>query len=703
MPITGSSCKVVMLPNGASIQATHTAILPFEGLSAKARKADVLPGLRPNSLVSVGKLSDAGYTTIFHPHREGVTVHTKNTFRLKSFRKPVLQGWRDANGLWRVSRNDNKPITVSRSKKEIAATAYNLPSMMQTIRYLHAAAGFPPKDTWIKAINNGHYKTWPGITAKTVNRYFPESVETQKGHLKKQRQNVRSTKQRIVIDETDESEELTRAISKQNIIIKTFNMEGTIYTDQTGRFPVQSNRGNTSLMVCFDVDANYIDAEPIQNHHDNQMIPAYQALWKRVNRGRTDKPKLHILENEASEAFKAEIKKNCSLQLVPPDTHRRNLAERAIQTFKSHFIAILAGVDEAFPMNLWDRLVPQAVLTLNLLRQSRKNPTISAYQHVNGNFDYNKMPLGPLGCAVEIHDSPNRRRTWDPRSLTGWYLGTSPEHYRCHKVFCKRTRAERISDTMWFKHRYITQPTFSPELQQANMQDNTEMEMLTTFNNILNNVPSGPTRRAAITETVPEPRVHTSEPVPEPRVRTPEPVHAPEPRVTQQNAHPEHRSKVPLQALACTNSVASKLLDKIRHVRKDSSGPTTRSKYAQAIDEITNRRHSPRLGIRQMAELAQAIMDDDQKKSTSEFASKVFDAETGEWLKYLRLINHPTYYAVWSHSSANEFSRLAQGVGNRIEGTNTIYFIHKQEVPQDRWNDVTYAKFVCELKPNKAV
>ena len=107
------------------------------------------------------------------------------------------------------------------------------------------------------------------------------------------------------------------------------------------------------------IDANYIDAEPIRNHTDNQMIPAYHKVWERTTRGRTTKPNLHILDNEASEAFKVEIKKNCNLQLVPPDTHHRNLAEKAIQTFKSHLIAILAGVDPSFPMNLWDRLIPQ--------------------------------------------------------------------------------------------------------------------------------------------------------------------------------------------------------------------------------------------------------------------------------------------------------------------------------------------------------
>jgi hypothetical protein len=178
LPITGLSSKVVNLPDGSAIQATHTTMLPFKSLSDEERKADVLPGLRPNSLISVGKIADANYTTIFHPRREGVTVHKKNTFWLQLLRNPVLQGWQDANGLWRLSHDERKPIRGSRSKQEVAANAYSLPSMPQTIRYLHAAAGFPTKDSWIKAIKNENYATWPGIPAEAVNRHFPESVET---------------------------------------------------------------------------------------------------------------------------------------------------------------------------------------------------------------------------------------------------------------------------------------------------------------------------------------------------------------------------------------------------------------------------------------------------------------------------------------------------------------------------------------------
>ena len=62
---------------------------------------------------------------------------------------------------------------------------YNIPSTKESVRYLHAAAGFPVQETWIDAIKAGNYTTWLGITVKTVNRHFPESEETQKGHMKK--------------------------------------------------------------------------------------------------------------------------------------------------------------------------------------------------------------------------------------------------------------------------------------------------------------------------------------------------------------------------------------------------------------------------------------------------------------------------------------------------------------------------------------
>ncbi len=60
---------------------------------------------------------------------------------------------------------------------------------------------------------------------------FPGSVETQKGHMKKQRKNVRSTKQKLILDEPTEDVELTQAITKQTIFVKVVNARETVYSD----------------------------------------------------------------------------------------------------------------------------------------------------------------------------------------------------------------------------------------------------------------------------------------------------------------------------------------------------------------------------------------------------------------------------------------------------------------------------------------
>ncbi len=82
--------------------------------------------------------------------------------------------------------------------------------------------------------------------------------------------------------------------------------------------------------------------------------------------------------------MKACIKENgMDYELIPPGQHRRNQAEQAIQTFKAHIILILAGIDDKFPLLLWYHLLEPTELTLNLLRQSRVAPKISAFAHVH--------------------------------------------------------------------------------------------------------------------------------------------------------------------------------------------------------------------------------------------------------------------------------------------------------------------------------
>ncbi|KAL7501913.1 hypothetical protein ACHAXN_000071, partial [Cyclotella atomus] len=164
-------------------------------------------------------------------------------------------------------------------------------------------------------------------------------------------------------------------------------------------------------------------------------------------------PNWHILDNEAPEALKQAIRENhCRVELTPADQHRRNAAERAIQTFKGHLISVLAGISDDFPINRWDELLPQTAIQCG-------TEHISIRISYHGSFDYNRMPLAPMGCAVQFHIKPSRRKTFGEHSSDGWYLKTSPEHYWTHVVLVKATRAKRLTDTVFFKHKSITQST----------------------------------------------------------------------------------------------------------------------------------------------------------------------------------------------------------------------------------------------------
>jgi hypothetical protein len=80
-------------------------------------------------------------------------------------------------------------------------------------------------------------------------------------------------------------------------------------------------------------------------------------------------------------------------------------------------------------------------------------------------------------------------------------------------------------------------------------------------------------------------------------------------------------------------------------------------------------------------------------------ANAVINQDTGASLEYRQLIQDETTFPVWNKLSANEFGHLAQGVGRRIEGFNTILFIPRQAIPKGKI--VTYGRFVVEIRPRK--
>jgi hypothetical protein len=90
-----------------------------------------------------------------------------------------------------------------------------------------------------------------------------------------------------------------------------------------------------------------------------------------------------------------------------------------------------------------------------------------------------------------------------------------------------------------------------------------------------------------------------------------------------------------------------------------------------------------------------------RQEAAANKTNPVLDQETGKLLKYQQLLRHPKHKEVWNRSAADKFGRLAQGIGGRVKGTDTVRFIHNNEVSADRFKDVTYIKFVCRIITEK--
>jgi hypothetical protein len=209
------------------------------------------------------------------------------------------------------------------------------------------------------------------------------------------------------------------------------------YSDQTGLFPIPSSRGNHYMFILYHQDTNTIHAIGIPNRKGPSIRDAWETTHHLlVQKGHA--PELHILDNECSQDLKnAFLANKIAFQCVPPHVHRVNAAERAIRTFKNHFIASLCTVDTTFPMTEWDRLLPQATLTLNLPHSPRIHPSLSAHASLHGNFDYNRTPIAPIGTRVIAHVTAEKRKTFGAsvHGDIGWYIGPSLEHYRCYKCY----------------------------------------------------------------------------------------------------------------------------------------------------------------------------------------------------------------------------------------------------------------------------
>ena len=140
--------------------------------------------------------------------------------------------------------------------------------------------------------------------------------------------------------------------------------------------------------------------------------------------------------------------------------HWRNAAERAVRTFKNHYIADLCTVNPLFTFHLWDRLLSQVTMKLNMLRRSLLNPGLPDYEQVYGIQFFEQTPLAPLGCKVQIHEKLHKWLTYAPHSVNGCYLGPAVHHYRCYTYYNIDTGGETTPDTIAFFPAFMKMPNY---------------------------------------------------------------------------------------------------------------------------------------------------------------------------------------------------------------------------------------------------
>ena len=751
----------VQLPNSEIIHSTARGEIPLPPeFSKTAKETMILPKLTSSNLISLGQLCDDNCEILLN----------KNEMHAIKGNKVILKGYRNkTDGLWDIpikksaittqccpsppihpsmySSTNTEPKTKPKRVTFTPAThehvachlthlstlasynqwnneldsqqAWNTKYKANVIlrkkqthaelaKYLHAACYSPVTSTFTKAIDKGHFKTWPGLTSNLINKHLPVSIATVKGHLVQERQHLQTSRPKclhpidILTEKTEKmsinmakttldpmntslnNEDIdddffpkspatnTKTNSVAYLLVNTDEVT-TGYMDLTGRFPRRSSQGNEYILVGYHHDGNTILASAIKDRTANSIVKAWQNMHDKFKQSGVP-PSTYILDNEKSkELEKSFEKEKVKYQLSPPNCHRTNKAERAIQTFKHHLKAGLASTDPNFPLSEWDRLLEQAIITLNLLRSSRTNPALSAYSYIFGEFNFSATPLSPPGTKVISHVKPEVRNSWDLNGQSGWYVGPAMSHYRCVRIYFPATKSERICDTVRFIPHDIPFPKITTDDYLKQAADDIISILTRPPSSTTPSLSAGdPVRNALLELATQLNRIES--------ISTPDAV---SPRVG--DSYPTTTSSPRVKA--CTEGK--------HHALEDKSSPPLQLHDSNSALEYT-RRVPKNLRFRNQRPHRYPLRSL-QKDTPLDQCAHIFNA-LGKRQSIDALLKGDDR-TTWLNSLSNEWGRLAQGNKRGVIGTNTIRFIYRNAVPKDQ--DVTYATFVCDHKPLK--
>eukprot|EP00804_Cyclotella_cryptica_P020002 CCRYP_007863-RA/>CCRYP_007863-RA protein AED:0.32 eAED:0.31 QI:0/0/0/1/0/0/3/0/485 len=468
----------------------------------------------------------------------------------------------------------------------------------------------------------------------------------------------------------------------KDIFIKTYDTHSTLYTDQTRRFLHLSSQGNRYQMILYHVDSNSIWAEPTKNKTEVELILARNRALQSMKACGIH-PTRQVLDNEISATYKSAITNSgMSYQLVPPNDHRRNIAEKAIQTWKDHFVAIISGTDNKFP------------------------PTFGAnyYHRWNANSVFcdkqmRTLTFPPIHISTAImtttlnHSYPSAWRPLSTISLTAvkLLLNTAPKAMSLahHMNTIDAGNTTRISATVFFKDKYITNLSVTPT--DAIIAATANLSHLLT-----NNLTSHHKNNLQLTDLTRLQILTQPPPLPPQREQ-----HTPNTRTTPSSPHlytPPVVSDYDSDFRASDDESVSAQLP------RPQSPPTsprvtplqTMPPHPMVSTPPTAPAYNTRSHVQTITqETILHLLHNTQTPPTPlQLQPAILATDTGELLEYHHLIKNPKYSTIWKNAYGKELGRLAQGVFGTVQGTNTIVFIAPGQTPANRQKDITYGQ-IC--------
>jgi hypothetical protein len=349
-------------------------------------------------------------------------------------------------------------------------------------------------------------------------------------------------------------------------------------------------------------------------------------------------------------------------------------------------------------MHLWDRLLPQAEITLNLLRTSRLHPELSAAAHYHGLVDYNKTAFAPPGCKIIAHEKPGKRLAWAPHGQHGYSLVPAMHHYRCQNVYISATASDCIVDTLEFIPHNYQMPQLSstdrllmaakdmrdafqnthPDVPFACVGDDTISalaDLAAVFKLKLQH-PQPHETRASPAKVVPRPSL-----IPSPTQILNSPITNRRQTISQTTIHTKNIQDVPLPPRVVT--------------------PPTLRQSTPRVPSGSQRlspRHLSQDDFCEMDSAHMAIALGKHHWSQQHQDNAVIQPVTGREMEYSALMKDPRLQPLWTRGFGRECGRLFQGIQD-IPETDTCVFTTLKNIPHDR--NITYGKLVCDYKPHK--